>query len=102
MPRWMSCWSASPRWNKALQGKELLLAVSTGAPADVYNREVSYNVHELLRPFQQMARFTGMSYLPPFVTYGTLGMDEATVAQQAEKLVEAVSRENVQALDMYA
>ncbi len=80
---------------KALVGKELLLAVSTGSPAEVFTPEVSYSINNLLRPFQQSARYTGMKYLKPFVTHGTLTMEDAQIAAAAEKLVEYVKRADI-------
>jgi glutathione-regulated potassium-efflux system ancillary protein KefG len=59
-----------------LQGKLVLTAISTGGPSSAYQRG-GYNyftVRELLAPFEQTARFCGMTYLPPFVVPGVLWM----------------------------
>ncbi len=61
-----------------LQGKLVLTAISTGGPSSAYQRE-GYNyftVRELLAPFEQTARFCGMTYLPPFVVPGVLWMQD--------------------------
>jgi glutathione-regulated potassium-efflux system ancillary protein KefG len=61
-----------------LQGKLVLTAISTGGPSSAYQRE-GYNyftVRELLAPFEQTVRFCGMTYLPPFVVPGVLGMED--------------------------
>jgi len=57
-----------------LHGKLLLSAVTTGAGGPAYCREDSnyFNMHELLAPFHQIARFCGMRWVPPFVVHGTL------------------------------
>ena len=49
-----------------------------GSPFSAYSRE-GYNyftVREFLAPFEQTARFCGMTYLPPFVVPGVLRMNE--------------------------
>jgi glutathione-regulated potassium-efflux system ancillary protein KefG len=61
-----------------LQGKLVLTAISTGGPSSAYQRG-GYNyftVRELLAPFEQTVRFCGMTYLPPFVVPGVLGMED--------------------------
>ena len=55
-----------------LQGKDFLLAVSTGAPAEDYRPGGihHYAFEDLIRPIEQMARFCGMQFLPPLVLHG--------------------------------
>ncbi|MCM3749819.1 NAD(P)H-dependent oxidoreductase [Paenibacillus pasadenensis] len=72
-----------------LQDKELMLAVSTGSPAEAYgdggrNR---YPMEELLRPFQATANLCGMSFLPPFLLQGVMGLEEAGLPEKAEAFV---------------
>ncbi|MEM7772608.1 MAG: NAD(P)H-dependent oxidoreductase [Cyanobacteria bacterium P01_A01_bin.37] len=57
----------------ALHGKKFLTAITTGGTRDAYCRQGYnvYSVRELLRPFEQTARLCGMTYLPPFVIYGS-------------------------------
>jgi len=69
-----------------LRGKELVLAISTGGPAQSYAFD-SYNrlpISAFLTPFEQTAKMVGMTYLPPFVLYSAMGKDvpskEASVA----------------------
>ena len=56
----------------ALHGKDFLLAVSTGAPAEEYGPGGvhHYPFEELIRPIEQTARYCGMRFLPPFVLHG--------------------------------
>jgi glutathione-regulated potassium-efflux system ancillary protein KefF len=56
----------------ALQGKDFLLAVSTGAPVEEYQPSGihHYSFEELIRPIEQTARFCGMQFLPPLVLHG--------------------------------
>ena len=60
-----------------LQGKLVLTAISTGGPSSAYQRGGFnyFTVRELLAPFEQTARFCGMTYLPPFIVPGVLWME---------------------------
>lgn len=62
-----------------LHGKRMLSAVTAGGGESAYQRDGLnyYAIHELLTPFDQMARFCGMRWLPPFIVYGTLQRDDA-------------------------
>ncbi|MBE6079324.1 MAG: NAD(P)H-dependent oxidoreductase [Veillonella sp.] len=85
---------------KALQGKELLLAVSTGAPN--YTHEAGmYTATELLRPFQAMAEFCGMTYLTPFVVKGTLTMSDEDLAKHAKEYAEYLKQDSIPALGKF-
>ena len=55
-----------------LKGREFLILVSTGGPADSYHAGGynNFSMDELLKPFQQTAILTGMTYLRPFVAHG--------------------------------
>lgn len=58
---------------KALTGKKMFNAVSTGGTREAYqpggfNR---FTVSQFLTPFEQTARLCNMDYLPPFVVHGT-------------------------------
>ena len=70
---------------KALAGKELLLAVSLGAPQANYQPQgvMGRTAEEYLYPFEGTARFTQMRYLPPFLTFGALSISEEGLAQAA-------------------
>jgi glutathione-regulated potassium-efflux system ancillary protein KefG len=70
----------------ALQGKWLLSATTTGGREDAYtprgrNR---FTIRQLLAPIEQTAALCGMTYLPPFVVHGTLGMREAEMRRHAD------------------
>lgn len=70
----------------ALRGKELLLAVSPGAPADKYRRDgdYRYRVTDLLRPFQATSNLIGTRFVTPFVTAGAMSIGDAELAARAE------------------
>ncbi|MFD1774867.1 NAD(P)H-dependent oxidoreductase [Paenibacillus rhizophilus] len=55
-----------------LNGKELLIATSSGGAQSMYQAGGfhNYSYSELLRPFQQTANLAGMIYRPPFVVSG--------------------------------
>lgn len=80
---------------KALEGKRLLSALTTGAQGEAYgprghNR---YTIDELLRPIEQTARLCRMRWLPPFVTHGAHHMkpdDIGAAAQRWRARVEAL------------
>ena len=68
---------------RALAGKELLVAVSTGA--DDYGRGGSYSVNELLRPLQATAGLCRLAYLEPFATTGALSIPDETLVARARE-----------------
>jgi len=71
----------------ALRGKTMLQAVSTGGPVASYRVEGAHGgpLIEYLRPFQQMARFTGMHPLPPLVIQGGLTATDAQISAHAAR-----------------
>ncbi len=70
----------------ALQGKNLLSAITTGGREVAYRREGHnrFTIRELLAPFEQTARLCGMEYLPPFVVHGTHRMTAEEIARNAD------------------
>ena len=56
----------------ALEGKEIMVAVSTGAPAECYTPDGSQarSMEELLSPYEAMARYVYASYREPFLVHG--------------------------------
>jgi putative NADPH-quinone reductase len=55
-----------------LKGRELLILVSTGGPEHSYHAGGynNFTMAEFLKPFQQTAILSGMTYLRPFVAHG--------------------------------
>jgi glutathione-regulated potassium-efflux system ancillary protein KefG len=86
-----------------LHGKLVLTAISTGGPSSAYQRS-GYNyftVRELLAPFEQTARFCGMTYLPPFVVPGVLCMqDQAELSTYGSVYRRALAALRDHALDL--
>ena len=86
---------------KALAGKELLVAVSTGGPGDDYSHDGSYGytLTELLRPLQATANMVQMTYLEPFATTGTLTITDEALAQRVEDYAAVLESADLPTLD---
>jgi len=71
----------------ALHGKDFMLAVSTGAPAEEYGPGGihHYPFEQLIRPIEQTARFCGMRFMPPLVLHGGHSLPADVVAAHATR-----------------
>jgi len=71
----------------ALHGKAMLQAVSTGGPADSYRPGGAHGapLASYLAVLEQVARFTGMTPLPPLVMQGGYQATEAEIAAHAAR-----------------
>ena len=78
-----------------LKGKELLIATSTGGPADSYHAGNfnNFSMDELLKPYQQTALMTGMTYLRPFVFHGMALASDAEIEASVPCLLDHVTDE---------
>jgi len=70
---------------RALHGKKVMSALTTGGPETAYgpggyNR---FTMRELLAPFEQTAHLCGMTYLDPFILHGVNQLNPAEVAAAA-------------------
>lgn len=76
-----------------LNGKELILAVSTGGPVESYQAGAfnTFSMPEFLTPFQQTAFMTGMTYLSPFVFHSALSRDRTRINASGQALVSYVT-----------
>lgn len=79
----------------ALRGKEVILASSFGAALDDYQLEGRFHttIEEVLKPIVTIQYHTGLQFLEPFITTGTLKLSDANLSEQAEKFVEVLSAE---------
>jgi glutathione-regulated potassium-efflux system ancillary protein KefG len=112
---WYSCPSLLKEWmdlvlehgfaygaeGKALRGKTLMNAVTTGGPREAYEHE-GYNrftMRELLSPFDQTAHLCGMRYLAPFVVHRSLTIggheDAAPHVSQWRWTIEALVNQDL-------
>ncbi len=85
-------WAYGPG-GRALAGRDLWLACSTGGPAasyrpDGYNR---YFFDAFLYPYEQTAALVGMRWLPPLVLHGAHRADTATIQAHAAMLAERLA-----------
>ncbi|MDY8025520.1 NAD(P)H-dependent oxidoreductase [Paenibacillus polymyxa] len=66
-------WAFGSKGDK-LHGKELLIAVSTGAAKENYSSDgnFKYTVTELLGPLQATSNLIGTRYLTPYILYGVM------------------------------
>lgn len=71
----------------ALRGKKMLTAITTGGPAEAYQRGGSnhFTIRELLVPFEQTARLCGMDYLEPFAIQGVSRLSDAELASEVAR-----------------
>jgi glutathione-regulated potassium-efflux system ancillary protein KefG len=83
------------REGRALHGKIIFNAITTGGGEDAYGRDGPnhFTIRELLAPIEQTARLCGMEYLPPFVVHGTHRLDARSIVDHAadyRRLLEAL------------
>jgi glutathione-regulated potassium-efflux system ancillary protein KefG len=85
-----------------LYGKELMLAVSIGAPRESYKRDGfnKFTIEELTRPLQAMANLCGMVYLPGFYFYNASEATQEEIEESARKLAEHILDSSYVSLSM--
>lgn len=77
----LSGFAYGPGGNK-LQGKTLMLAITTGGSKARYANELGFTLPELLKPFEYTARYCNMLYQHPFVVDAC---DDAALAERASQ-----------------
>jgi glutathione-regulated potassium-efflux system ancillary protein KefG len=77
------------RTGKALEGKQVLTAITSGGRREAYQPGGfnNYSIRQLLAPFQQTVRLCNMEYLPPFAVHGTHLLAEADIDQAAKDYI---------------
>ncbi|CAK0777885.1 General stress protein 14 [Azospirillaceae bacterium] len=92
-------WAYGPGGD-ALKGKQLLIALSTGGPAESYVRGGyhNYTINELLAPFRQIANLVRADYLPPFVLHRARTMTDQEISASAIEFSQYIQREDLRAL----
>jgi glutathione-regulated potassium-efflux system ancillary protein KefG len=75
-----------------LHGKDLILAISTGGPAKVYQAGGynHYSISELTRPFQATANLCGLHFLPTFLLQGVAAVNDEELQENAELLASYI------------
>jgi glutathione-regulated potassium-efflux system ancillary protein KefG len=79
---------------RALHGKKLMSALTTGGPAEAYQAG-GYNrftMRELLAPMEQTANLCGMEYLEPFILHGVNLLKPAEVEAAAASYRERIQQ----------
>ena len=73
------------RQGKALAGKSMLNAISTGGSREAYQAMGPHKrtIRDFLAPFEQTAILCNMRYLPPFVVHGTHRASPEQIAAHA-------------------
>ena len=71
---------------KALNGKMVFSAISTGGKKEVYCKDGRnhYTINQFLSPFNQVANLCGMTYLPPFVVHGSHTISDKEIEKFAQ------------------
>ncbi len=71
----------------ALHNKYFMNVITAGASISTYDAAGvnRYQITEFFRPTEQMAYFTGMQYLPPYVVYGTHRIRKCDIMLHAEE-----------------
>ncbi|PGM50890.1 NAD(P)H-dependent oxidoreductase [Bacillus sp. AFS053548] len=80
-----------------LQGKELLLVISSGGPSEAYQAGGynHYTMSELTRPLQATANLCGMYFLPSFLLQGLMNVSDEKLQESAEELALYVTNPNL-------
>lgn len=97
MKKWLDdvltyAWAYGPG-GTALNGKEWLSVISTGGPANSYQSGGynNYSISEFLKPLQQTANLTGMTFLPPYVFHGAVQVSQEAIEASAQAYVRHIT-----------
>jgi len=84
-------WAYGPGGTK-LNGKDFIMAVSTGGPEVSYQAGgfTNYSLGELLRPLQAMVNLVGGNYLIPFRLHGAVTAGEDEISESAKNYVKYI------------
>lgn len=84
----------------ALHGKELLIAVTTGAKGSDYQvaGRFGYLVTDMLRPLQATSNLIGTRFIKPFVVTGALTITEQEIIAQGEAYRAYLTNPTLEAL----
>ena len=88
------------RSGNALKQKTFFCSLTAGGKEDAYqNNDNHFTIRQLLYPFEQMAKLTGMRYLPPFTLFGArTAVEDNRVGDhisQWETLLTALMKDNL-------
>ncbi|MHB8126835.1 MAG: NAD(P)H-dependent oxidoreductase [Desulfitobacteriaceae bacterium] len=86
-------WAYGPGGNK-LNGKDLVIAISTGASQDEYTSG-KFTINELLKPFEATSDFIGARFLTPYVFYGAEDASPQEINEGAKTYVQHILNPNL-------
>ena len=77
---------------RALEGKSVLSAITSGGRRDVYGSEkgLKYSIRDFLAPSEQTVNLCRMRYLSPFVTHGTHLLKSDQIEKAAQDYVRII------------
>ena len=77
---------------KALYGKKLLSALTTGGPEEAYQHDGQnrFTMRELLAPFDQTAYLCGMTYLEPFILHAVNRYTQPEIEAASQRYRERI------------
>jgi len=80
------------RSGRALEGKQIMSAISTGGRRETYvsEEEGKFSIRQLLAPFEQTTKLCRMLYLSPFVTHGTHLLDKNSIDEAAMNYAKVI------------
>jgi len=80
------------RSGRALEGKQIMSAISTGGRREAYLTEEAgkFSIRQLLAPFELTTKLCRMHYLSPFVTHGTHLLDEDGIEEAASNYARVI------------
>lgn len=84
---------------KALEGKQVLSAITAGGRREAYQKGGynNFTIRQLLSPFEQTTNLCRMEYLPPYVIHGTHLIEKEKIQEYAEnyKTILISLRDNI-------
>lgn len=89
---------------RALEGKQVFSAISTGGKKEVYCKEGQnhYTINQFLAPFHQSANLCQMEYLPPFVIHGSHTISNDDLIIQAKNYGDLIAGLRDEKVDLKA
>lgn len=78
----------------ALDGKQVLLSVSTGGAEQSYapGGQHGADISAFLLPFEMTFKFCGMEVLDPFVTFDVRSLDNASIKKRASAFADRLTK----------
>lgn len=72
-----------------LENKTFALAVSAGSSSENY-KDNDTSIEELLKPFENIAKYTKMNYCKPFITHNTFMLNDESLGEISKEYLNYV------------